>query len=141
MLTTSVVDDTFFILQKCGTRALATGNLQCVCAILGHLNTLLASHLRAALEHKWKVTPRSALRGCMRTQPSSLHAVCLPGILLQHPRVRGYKLCPQMILEPLMLCECTAGAQGVAGSTPQHWPLAAAKCKAQHSSGRVHGLS
>ena len=55
VLTTSVVDDTFFILQKCGSRALATGNLQCVCAILGHLNALLASHLRAALEHKWKV--------------------------------------------------------------------------------------
>ena len=55
VLTTSVVDDTFFILQKCGIRALATGNLQCVCAILGHVNSLLASHLRAALEHKWKV--------------------------------------------------------------------------------------
>ena len=56
VLTTSVVDDIFFILQKCGARALATGNLQCVCAILGHLNTLLTSNLRASLEHKWKVS-------------------------------------------------------------------------------------
>ncbi|KAK9800904.1 hypothetical protein WJX73_009018 [Symbiochloris irregularis] len=54
VLTTSVVDDTFFILQKCGGRALATGNLQCVCAVLGHLNSLLTSTLRASLEHKWK---------------------------------------------------------------------------------------
>ena len=54
-LTTSMVDDVFFILQKCGGRALAIGSLQCLCAILGQLNTLLRDSLRSALEYKWKV--------------------------------------------------------------------------------------
>ena len=54
-LTTSMVDDAFFILQKCGRRALGTGSLQCACAVLGELNTLLGNSLRAALEFKWKV--------------------------------------------------------------------------------------
>ena len=54
-LTTSMVDDVFFILQKCGRRALATGNLQCLCAILGQINNLLSNSLRTALELNWKV--------------------------------------------------------------------------------------
>lgn len=53
-LTTSMVDDVFFILQKCGGRALAIGSLQCLCAILGQLNNLLRDSLRSALEYKWK---------------------------------------------------------------------------------------
>ena len=56
-LTTSMVDDVFFVLQKCGGRALAIGSLQCLCAILGQLNNLLRDSLRAALEYKWKVSP------------------------------------------------------------------------------------
>lgn len=54
-LTTSMVDDVFFILQKCGRRALATANLQCLCAVLGQLNNLLSNSLRSALEYNWKV--------------------------------------------------------------------------------------
>ena len=50
-----MIDDAFFILQKCGRRALGTGSLQCACAVLGELNTLLGNSLRAALEYKWKV--------------------------------------------------------------------------------------
>ena len=57
-LTTSMVDDVFFVLQKCGGRALAIGSLQCLCAILGQLNNLLRDSLRAALEYKWKVSHR-----------------------------------------------------------------------------------
>lgn len=56
-LTTSMVDDVFFILQKCGGRALAIGSLQPLCAILGQLNNLLRDSLRSALEYKWKVKP------------------------------------------------------------------------------------
>ena len=55
-LTTSMVDDVFFVLQKCGGRALAIGSLQCLCAILGQLNNLLRDSLRAALEYKWKAS-------------------------------------------------------------------------------------
>lgn len=51
-LTSSMVDDAFFILKKCGSRALATGSVQCVAALLGDLNDLLANSYRAALQSR-----------------------------------------------------------------------------------------
>ena len=56
-LTTSMVDDVFFILQKCGRRALATANVACVCAILGQLNNLLSSTYYPQLRAKLDVRP------------------------------------------------------------------------------------
>lgn len=44
-----MVDDVFFILKKCGARALASANVQCVCALLGQLNDVLANRYKAAL--------------------------------------------------------------------------------------------
>lgn len=77
-LTTSMVDDVFFILQKCGRRALATGNLQCLCAILGQINNLLSNSLRTALELNWKVLPYFnsipfSLMGIPRPSPETQH--------------------------------------------------------------------
>jgi hypothetical protein len=43
-----MVDDVFFILKKCGSRALATQNIHCVCAVLGQLNDLAANKFKAA---------------------------------------------------------------------------------------------
>ena len=54
-LTTSLVDDVFFILQKVGQRSLTTASVQCVCAVLTQLNSLLAADLRLALDSRWKV--------------------------------------------------------------------------------------
>ena len=54
-LASSMIDDVFFILQKCSQRGLVTGNLQCSSAILGQINAVLATSLRAALESRWKV--------------------------------------------------------------------------------------
>ncbi len=48
-LTSSLVDDVFFILRKCGLRALASGSVQCCTALLTELNNLLANTLRDAL--------------------------------------------------------------------------------------------
>ena len=53
---TSMVDDIFFIVQKCGRRALATCNVQCACAVLGAGNGLLNSEVTAGLDAKWKVS-------------------------------------------------------------------------------------
>ena len=52
---TSMVDDVFFIVQKCGRRAISTGNVQSGCAVLGQVNSLLAGELRSSLDAKWKV--------------------------------------------------------------------------------------
>ncbi|KAF8060573.1 COG4 [Scenedesmus sp. PABB004] len=56
-LTSSVVDDAFFILKKCGGRALATRSVQCAAAVLGQLNDLAANKLRAALAAKLGAGP------------------------------------------------------------------------------------
>ncbi|KAF6250525.1 component of oligomeric golgi complex 4, partial [Scenedesmus sp. NREL 46B-D3] len=60
-LTSSVVDDAFFILKKCGSRALATRSIHCVCAILGQLNDLLANKLKGALLAKTASGPAKLL--------------------------------------------------------------------------------
>ncbi|KIY96251.1 Conserved oligomeric Golgi complex subunit 4 [Monoraphidium neglectum] len=51
-LTSSMVDDAFYILKKCGARALATGSVQCVAALVGELNDSLANTYRAALQSR-----------------------------------------------------------------------------------------
>ena len=85
-LTTSMVDDVFFILLKCGRRALATGSVQCVCAVLGQLNNLLAHDLRAALDAQWKVA--FILARALLSSSGSFHewapAMCTP---------HGYRNC------------------------------------------------
>ena len=65
-LTTSAVDDCFFILQKCGKRGLATGSLPAVCAVLGSVNAILAGSFRRHLEDGWKVGPLCVVWVCGR---------------------------------------------------------------------------
>ena len=54
-LSSSMVDDVFYILRMCSYRALDTANLQALTAVLGQLNTLLATNLAQALDQRWKV--------------------------------------------------------------------------------------
>lgn len=107
VLTTSVVDDTFFILQKCGARALATGNLQCVCAILGQLNSMLAAHLRAGLEHKWKVRDSICHSGtcklCSCQHPRMMASAVKPH-RLQAERVFVSKYCSMQQADSKITC-------------------------------------
>lgn len=60
-LTSSMVDDVFFILKKCGARALGTGSIQCVCALLGQLNDMLANQYKAALQSRLAAGPSKLL--------------------------------------------------------------------------------
>jgi hypothetical protein len=73
-LASSMVDDIFFILQKCSQRGLATANLQCVGAIMGQINTALSTSLRAALDSRWKVAVPSTFLldflSCLSQPPS-----------------------------------------------------------------------
>mmetsp|Transcript_32816 Transcript_32816/g.77788 ORF Transcript_32816/g.77788 Transcript_32816/m.77788 type:complete len:739 (+) Transcript_32816:153-2369(+) len=48
-LVSSMVDDTFFIMQKCARRSLATGSLQCSCAVLTELNNIISGAFRSAV--------------------------------------------------------------------------------------------
>ena len=47
-LTSSMVDDIFYILQKCSRRASETGSIQAVCASLNHLNNILSGEVHSA---------------------------------------------------------------------------------------------
>jgi hypothetical protein len=48
-LTGSMVDDIFYILQKCARRAGETGSIQAVCASLNHINNILSSEVHGAI--------------------------------------------------------------------------------------------
>ena len=73
-LITSAVDDVFFILQKCGRRALATGNVACVCAVLGQLNNLLTSAFYPQVQAKLNVGVKLLL-GCIKWHYSQMRVV------------------------------------------------------------------
>ena len=60
-LTSSVVDDCFFILLKCGRRSGAAGSVQCTCAVLNHVAALLAGDVADALQAKLKGAPQRLL--------------------------------------------------------------------------------
>ncbi len=51
-LTSSMVDDAFFVLLKAGRRSMGTGKAPSVVAILNQINSLLASLYRSALASK-----------------------------------------------------------------------------------------
>ncbi len=54
-LTTTMVDDVFFILQKCSRRALASGRVMSIAAVFSHCNILLSSVYKEALMMKLQV--------------------------------------------------------------------------------------
>jgi len=64
-----MVDDVFYILRMCSYRALDTANLQALTAVLGQLNTLLASNLAQALDQRWKVLSCTAALLCYLLPP------------------------------------------------------------------------
>ena len=60
-LTSSLVDDCFFILLKCGRRSGAACSVQCTCAVLNHVTSLLAGDVSDALLAKLKGAPQRLL--------------------------------------------------------------------------------
>lgn len=104
-LSSSMVDDVFYILRMCSYRALDTANLQALTAVLGQLNTLLATNLAQALDQRWKVPigslflcecawpactriPRSLLLQCMLV--CSSQASVLDSTMLHIPSMQWY---------------------------------------------------
>ncbi|XP_069757082.1 conserved oligomeric Golgi complex subunit 4 [Narcine bancroftii] len=54
-LTSSMVDDVFFIVKKCIGRALASSNSDCLCAMINHSTTVLESDFREVLYNKLRM--------------------------------------------------------------------------------------
>lgn len=51
-LTTSIVDDVFFVMQRCSRRAVSTSNIQSILAILNGVINLLNNEFKEALQRK-----------------------------------------------------------------------------------------
>uniref|UniRef100_A0A8C5RP94 Conserved oligomeric Golgi complex subunit 4 n=1 Tax=Laticauda laticaudata TaxID=8630 RepID=A0A8C5RP94_LATLA len=54
-LTSSVVDDVFYIVKKCIGRALSSSSIDCLCAMINHSITELESEFREILGHRIRV--------------------------------------------------------------------------------------
>lgn len=48
-LTSSMVDDCFYIVKKCISRALSSSSIDCLCAMINHANSVLESDFRCHL--------------------------------------------------------------------------------------------
>lgn len=78
-LTSSLVDDVFFILRKCGMRALASGSVQCCAALLAELNNVVANTLRDALAARLAPGPARLLAAAPAADsPGGMAAVAGP---------------------------------------------------------------
>ncbi|XP_015667659.1 conserved oligomeric Golgi complex subunit 4 [Protobothrops mucrosquamatus] len=54
-LTSSMVDDVFYIVKKCIGRALSSSSIDCLCAMINHSITELESEFREILSHKLRL--------------------------------------------------------------------------------------
>lgn len=57
-LTSSVVDDVFYILQKCARRASETGSIQAVCASLHHVSNILSDQVLSFVQRELAQVPK-----------------------------------------------------------------------------------
>ena len=48
-LVSTMVDDVFFVVQKCTRRALATQQVDCICAVFNNANTVLEEDFGSVL--------------------------------------------------------------------------------------------
>lgn len=56
-LTSSMIDDTFYVLKKSRDRAVMSGNFNCVCAVINHIASLLESDFIEALRTHLRAFP------------------------------------------------------------------------------------
>eukprot|EP00051_Salpingoeca_urceolata_P034924 m.27301 g.27301 ORF g.27301 m.27301 type:complete len:772 (+) comp8513_c0_seq1:208-2523(+) len=70
---TTVVDDVFFLLQKCCHRAVSSYNPDCVCAMINHVSsTLLTEYLPAIQARAEKGYPTTDLAGVLQSKLQSI---------------------------------------------------------------------
>lgn len=60
-LTSSMIDDTFYVLKKSRDRAVMSGNFNCVCAVINHITSLLESDFIDALSTHLRTFPGGGL--------------------------------------------------------------------------------
>ena len=62
-LTSSLVDDAFYLLLKCARRAAASRSPQCLCNVLSNINQILVSDVKAAVQRRLRGSVQRLLSG------------------------------------------------------------------------------
>uniref|UniRef100_A0AAY4BY69 Conserved oligomeric Golgi complex subunit 4 n=1 Tax=Denticeps clupeoides TaxID=299321 RepID=A0AAY4BY69_9TELE len=87
-LTSSMVDDTFYIVKKCISRALSSSSSDCLCAMINHATSVLETDFREVLVARLRVGyPGSTLADLQRGVSS---AVSLMQSSLQHGKIHTH---------------------------------------------------
>ena len=73
-LTTSMVDDCFYLLLKCSRRAGARQSAQCLCAVLSHVNELLCTDVKRAVQQRLDAAHRAAAHAAVVRRTAELEA-------------------------------------------------------------------
>uniref|UniRef100_A0A3P8UPX8 Conserved oligomeric Golgi complex subunit 4 n=1 Tax=Cynoglossus semilaevis TaxID=244447 RepID=A0A3P8UPX8_CYNSE len=72
-LTSSMVDDCFYIVKKCISRALSSSSIDCLCAMINHANSVLESDFREVLYNKLRQGfPATTLQDIQRNVSSAV---------------------------------------------------------------------
>ncbi|KAG9267215.1 conserved oligomeric Golgi complex subunit 4 isoform X1 [Astyanax mexicanus] len=89
-LSSSMVDDVFYIVKKCISRALTSGSSDCICAMINHATSVLETDFREVLVCKLRAGyPASALQDLQRGVSS---AVSLMQSSLQHGKIQNISI-------------------------------------------------
>lgn len=87
-MTSSMVDDVFYIVKKCISRALGSNSSDCACAMINHATSLLEQDFREVLATRLRMGyPSSALADLQRGVSS---AVSLMQSSLQHGKIHAH---------------------------------------------------
>ena len=112
------VDDAFFVLARCGRRALGTASAACVCAVLGQANALLGSALSPQLRARLEVRVTTEMRTCpvvhIGSGSSRLTADELLGPFTSHTkqsRQSGTHTCRHTHRSPTVACRPPAASR------------------------------
>ncbi|KAI4872932.1 hypothetical protein NFI96_005308 [Prochilodus magdalenae] len=113
-LSSSMVDDVFYIVKKCISRALTSGSSDCVCAMINHATSLLETDFREVLVCKLRAGyPASALQDLQRGVSS---AVSLMQSSLQHGKIQTLGIESQEQAKSAYLSDCAKLFSQGAGS-------------------------
>ncbi|MCJ8737287.1 hypothetical protein PDJAM_G00022310 [Pangasius djambal] len=113
-LSSSMVDDVFYIVKKCMSRALTSGNSDCVCAMINHAISVLETDFREVLVTKLRAGyPASTLQDLHRGVTS---AVSLMQSSLQQGKIQSLGIESQEQAKTAYLSDCAKLFSQVAGS-------------------------
>uniref|UniRef100_A0A8C7QZ33 Conserved oligomeric Golgi complex subunit 4 n=1 Tax=Oncorhynchus mykiss TaxID=8022 RepID=A0A8C7QZ33_ONCMY len=116
-LTSSMVDDCFYIVKKCISRALSSSSIDCLCAMINHSTSVLESDFREVLYNKLRQGfPATTLQDIQRGVSS---AVSLMQSSLQQGKFNNLGIDSAEVAKAAFLSDCSKLFTQGAGSGEQ----------------------